>query len=69
MSGTAAGGTAAKETNIKRYGEDFYRHIGALGGKASGTGGFYYSKVHGLDWHVKAGIKGGKTSRRGKAMA
>ena len=40
MAGTKSGGQSAAETNIKRYGEDFYRRIGKIGGSKSKTGGF-----------------------------
>lgn len=65
MSGTKAGGLRAAKTNKEKYGQDFYSVQGAKGGSIGRTGGFYYSKVHGLDTHIKAGAKGGKISRRG----
>lgn len=40
MAGTTAGGKQAAETNIKRYGIDFYREIGRKGGQKSRDGGF-----------------------------
>ena len=67
MPGTKIGGVKARETNIQRHGKDYYARIGAMGGKKSGTGGFYHSKVTGANWHVEAGRKGGKISRKGKA--
>lgn len=67
MAGTKAGGQAAALKNKEKYGEDFYKRIGSEGGKKGTTGGFYYSKVNGLDLHIKAGTKGGKVSRRGKS--
>lgn len=69
MAGTKSGGAKARETNIKLYGEDYYRKIGAEGGKKGRTGGFYYSKVNGLDTHITAGKKGGTISRRKKSEA
>jgi len=33
MTGTKAGGLKAGKTNKERYGEDFYKKIGAMGGK------------------------------------
>lgn len=53
------------ETNKKKYGENWYREIGALGGKAGRTGGFASSH----ELAVEAGRKGGTTSRRGKSEA
>lgn len=67
MAGTVDGGRAAAATNKERYGSDYYAKIGAKGGKNGKTGGFYHSKVNGLNVHVEAGRKGGKISRRGKA--
>ena len=67
MSWTKLGALKAAETNKRKYGEDFYRLIGAKGGKASKNGGFAYSKAHGLTTHIEAGRKGGKISKRGKA--
>jgi len=33
MSGNLAGGAKARDTNIKKYGEDYYKKIGKLGGE------------------------------------
>ena len=67
MSGTLAGGKKAAETNKKKYGDDFYKVQGAKGGAASGTGGFYYMKVNGMDDEIaEAGRKGGRISKRTK---
>lgn len=33
MAGTKAGGAKARETNVRKYGADYYRRIGAEGGK------------------------------------
>ena len=62
MAGTMAGGKAAAETNIKKHGEDFYRKIGAMGGKKGTTGGFYANR----ELARIAGAKGGSISRRTK---
>jgi general stress protein YciG len=35
MPGTIKGGKSAGDTNKARYGEDYYRRIGAIGGKKS----------------------------------
>lgn len=53
MSGTIAGGRKAKETNYKIHGRDFYKIIGAKGGRASHTGGFATSH----EWAVECGRK------------
>lgn len=72
MAGTKAGGQKAAARNIEKYGADFYSIIGAEGGKNSGTGGFYYAKLHKTEddpAHPKnAGNKGGHLSKRGKAL-
>lgn len=74
MAGTIAGGKAVAETNKKRHGEGFYKRIGAIGGKRGRSGGFAAETVgkDGLTGRERAklaGIKGGKTSRRGKVYA
>jgi len=61
MSGTKDGGKKAAITNRKNYGEDFYRKIGAIGGKVGHTGGFYANR----ELARKLGAKGGTISRRG----
>lgn len=63
MAGTKAGGLAAAATNKRKYGDDFYTRIGAQGGKAGNTGGFYANR----ELARIAGAKGGKKSRRGKS--
>jgi outer membrane lipoprotein SlyB len=67
-----AGGLKAKQTNIERHGEDFYRRIGSKGGKNGHTGGFASDKVGedgltGRQRAVLAGAIGGHISRRGPA--
>lgn len=63
MGGTKAGGLKAKETNLKRNGKDFYKRIGSLGGKVGGMKGFALNP----ELAKRAGRKGGKISKRGKA--
>ena len=63
MSGTKAGGLKASTTNKKLHGEDFYKRIGAIGGKNGHTGGFASNR----ELAREAGRKGGKASRRGPA--
>lgn len=65
MGGTVTGGKAAADTNIKRYGEDFYKIIGAKGGKKGKTGGFFANR----SLARIAGAKGGRISRRRKATS
>lgn len=64
MSGTREGGKKASETNRKKYGENFYKEIGAKGGAKGRTGGFYGKP----ELAREAGRKGGTISRRGKSI-
>jgi general stress protein YciG len=71
MPGTIEGGLKTQETNKKRYGADYYRNIGKLGGLKSRGGGFASDKVgeDGLTGPERArlaGSKGGKLSKRNK---
>ncbi|MBI4033913.1 hypothetical protein HY379_02840 [Candidatus Saccharibacteria bacterium] len=61
MAGTQLGGAKAATTNKTKYGKDFYARIGAMGGKAGHTGGFYANR----DLARVAGRAGGLKSRRG----
>ena len=63
MSGTLTGGKKAAATNKKRYGKDFYAHIGSIGGKNGHTGGFAADPERARI----AGSIGGKKSKRGPA--
>lgn len=70
MPGTKEGAKIAAKTNTTRYGKNFYRIIGSMGGKNGTTGGFG-SKLVGKDGltgkerALVAGATGGKISRRG----
>lgn len=64
MAGTKIGGARASKTNKERYGKDFYKHIGAIGGKKGTTGGFYADRA----LASRAGAIGGSRSKRGKAI-
>lgn len=68
MSGTLEGGQAAAKTNVRKYGEDYYKKIGAMGGRNGKTGGFWHHKhILGDDNFARiAGAKGGKISHRKK---
>ncbi len=59
MGNNRKGGLKAAETNIKRYGPDFYKKIGRLGG-AKGTGGGFASMSR--EERQAAGHKGGTNS-------
>lgn len=61
MAGSKAGGLKAAQTNKKLHGEDFYRMIGAKGGRNGHTGGFAANP----ELARLAGAKGGRISRRG----
>ena len=62
MTGTKAGGKKAAKTNIAVHGKDFYKVIGAKGGRNGHTGGFASSH----ELAVRAGRIGGlKSSRAG----
>lgn len=64
MSGTKIGGLKAAATNRKLHGKNFYKEIGAKGGRAGHTGGFASMTPE----QVRAcGAKGGRISKRGKA--
>jgi len=65
MAGTKAGGLKAVATNKKKYGKDFYKKIGAKGGKLGKTGGFFANR----ELARVAGAKGGRISRRTKTAA
>ena len=67
MSSTVSGGKLAAITNKKLYGKDFYKRIGRLGGstpctKPSGFAAMSRERVS------EIGRKGGRISRRGKAI-
>lgn len=69
MSGTVAGGRKTARTNKKLYGKDYYRTIGAMGGKNGHTGGFASNKIgaDGLTGRQRAaiaGATGGRISRK-----
>ena len=64
MSGTRAGGLQTVKTNKEKYGEDFYRNIGRIGGKVKGPKGFAAN----IELARKAGAKGGRISKRTKVV-
>lgn len=64
MVGTVQGGKKAAQTNMERNGKDFYRRIGAIGGKNGHTGGFASNRA----LAALAGAKGGKKSKRGHGV-
>lgn len=65
MAGTSDGGKAAAKTNKDKYGPDFYKNIGADGGKSSNKelgnqGGFFGNP----ELARRAGQLGGKATSR-----
>jgi hypothetical protein len=74
MAGTQQGGRNAATTNKARYGEDFYRRIGAKGGRKGNTGGFGSDFVgaDGLTGKQRASVVGsigGRLSKRSGTKA
>ena len=73
MAGTKEGGIKARNTNRERHGADWYARIGRIGGANGHTGGFA-SEAKGDDGLTGperariAGAKGGRISKRGKAI-
>lgn len=63
MAGTKEGGRKAAITNKAKYGADFYKELGAKGGRNGHTGGFAANP----ELARIAGAKGGRISKRGKA--
>ena len=62
MAGSLDSGKQAAKTNKELYGSDFYKRIGAIGGKKGTTGGFYANR----ELAREAGRIGGLKSKRGK---
>ena len=63
MSGTVSGGKKAAAKNLARD-PDFYKKIGAKGGRNGTTGGFAANR----ELARIAGAKGGRISRRRKKL-
>lgn len=63
MAGTVEGGIKAAKKNKELHGDDFYKRIGAKGGRNGNTGGFASNP----ELARIAGSKGGKISRRTKS--
>lgn len=63
MSGTKLGGLKTRETNLKKYGSDYYKRIGAIGGrKVTNTPKGFAANP---ELARLAGAKGGRKSKRG----
>lgn len=65
MSGTKVGGIKARDKNYKHHGKDFYKNIGAKGGRAGRGPGYNGGFAANHERAVAAGRKGGRLSRRG----
>ena len=63
MAGTREGGLKCATTNKDRYGDDFYKNMGRLGGLKTGVKKGFAANP---ELARKAGAKGGHNSRRGK---
>lgn len=67
MPGTITGGKKAAETNKKVYGEDFYKKIGAEGGKKSRNGGFAAATPEQVrEWGRRGGLNSRPYSKKEK---
>lgn len=62
MSGTKIGGMKAAKTNLEKHGSDFYKRIGAKGGRNGHTGGFASNPALAS---IAGAIGGRKSSRAG----
>lgn len=60
MAGNREGGLKAYKTNIQKRGKNFYREIGAIGGRNGHTGGFAANP----ELAKRAGAKGGARGKR-----
>lgn len=71
MAGTKIGGEKTRNTNYTKYGADYYKYIGSIGGKkAHNINPVTGKALKGFAINGKAaeaGRKGGSISRRGKA--
>lgn len=65
MAGTITGGKKAAETNKAKYGADYYKNLGRIGGHNSHAGGFAANP----ELAKIAGARGGRKSKRGKGSA
>ena len=65
MAGTKIGGKRCAQTNIERYGKDYYSKLGRKGGKAKHTKPRGFAANPALA--VTAGAIGGHRSKRGPA--
>lgn len=64
MAGTMTGGQKTARTLKLKYGEDYYKKVGAIGGQRKVPKGFASNP----ELASKAGALGGSISRRGKVV-
>lgn len=62
MAGSREGGLYTRDMLLEKYGPDYYRFIGQIGGRKSRTGGFYGNRALAR----RAGALGGHRSSRAK---
>ena len=62
MAGTKAGALKTKETNLRKFGSDYYKRIGALGGSVNRpeSRSFYLDR----EFAKQASAKGHESKRR-----
>ena len=65
MAGTTIGGAKCAKTNKAKYGENYYKNIGSIGGKAKVPKGFALMDAEKLS---EVSRKGGRISRRGMGI-
>ena len=71
MAGTLAGGRKLSATIRAKYGDNFWKEQGAIGGRNSNNGGFASEKLNkngltGAEQARLSGAKGGAISKRNK---
>lgn len=64
MAQTKAGAAKATKTMYEKYGENFFRRVGKIGGQNGHTGGLYNNPERAK----QLGSKGGSVSKRGKTF-
>lgn len=69
MAGSKLGGLKTRDTNYKRHGKDFYKKIGSKGGKKGAKDGILKGFAANPELARKAGMIGGKKSKRSKSLA
>ena len=70
MAGNIEGGLKARDTNLIRYGADYYARMGRRGGSAVHVrpGGFAYMRIYDPERLRAISSRAGSKSRRRKAV-